>query len=140
MKVKQFARDWSLIFFGSLAAFLISTIIGANLGNWFVNISQNLESKIARTFLGIVSLDIVKVVGLLIAAWFIGPQIRLSPFVVSAGLTLLTFGQEVAVMFLMQRASGLWTDPLIVLCRIIVVMFLIFVVARFVKWRQQDSL
>lgn len=117
-KMIHTARDLSLIFCGALGAYLVSLVVMARVSVPLLPVARSTDAAWVKLALGMVALDLGKVPGLLLVGWLLARATRLTPLASSMGLVLLVYVFDVAVSSLLQQAAWLWTEPLVLVCRL----------------------
>jgi hypothetical protein len=138
MSLRRAARDGSLIFCGAVGAYLVSAVLAARLALGLSAVLEASPSVVLRVAVGAVTLDLSKALGLLAAAWFLGPRVGLPPLAGALGLVALTYAVEAGITTLLQQASWLLFEPWIVLCRVALAGLLVMG-ARWILRRRREG-
>lgn len=127
-------RAGALLLFGGLAAYLIALLAWGRLALW---ISRLAIGPTEKMLLGVLILDLGKLIGLLPVAWLIGIQRPLRPTLAAPILVGLHFLFELLVMSMVEQARWIWSPAWIAATRGSVLLLLI-VPVYWVMVRQGD--
>ena len=139
-KLKKTGRDLSLVFCGSLGAYLVSLVVTARLAMLLSDAIRHSPSVWARVALGLVALDLGKVPGLLLASWILARATHLSPWGNAVGLVLMVYAFDLVVSSMLQQFGWLWGEPAVLACRVAAAVILSLLLARLTKrWRRRKT-
>jgi hypothetical protein len=124
------ARAAALIFVAAAGAYLIHVSTTSHLAFWVGQKAERLSNPLLRMLIGLVVLDLSKVVGLLPAAWLLRRVTHARPVLVATALVVLCFGFELTVMLIIQPAQDAWQWWLFWLARIGAAAVLVWPVQR----------
>jgi hypothetical protein len=111
------ARQVSLLFFGAVGAFLITLLVAAPIMRLVMWFSGTWSTPTLRVIVGAAALDLVKALGLLSAAWLIGPMLRLRSTIAAIVLVVLTYSLDLGLLMLIQQAHASLSNPVVLLTR-----------------------
>ena len=129
------ARTAALILLASTGAYLLSLVSVSWLAYRVARGLQDLSHPWLKLLLGVVLLDLGKLVGLLPAAWLIARRIALRPILAAAALVLLCFAIELAVMATIGQADWVLQTPAILATRCCVAALMVWPVHRMLAHR-----
>jgi hypothetical protein len=118
MHWRRVIHDWSLIFFASLGAYMISVLLAYQIVPHVVALAGSWQSQTGRIVLSIAVLDLSKAPGLILLAWLIGGAIRLRPWIAAIGLILLIYLLDTIVAVVVGQNPWPFDQPLVLLSRI----------------------
>lgn len=124
------ARAAALVFCAAAGAYLLNIAATSHLAFWIGQKAEDLSNPLLRLLIGLVVLDLSKIVGLLPAAWLLRRVTGARPVLVAAALVVLCFGFELAVMLIIQPAQDAWQWWLFWVARICAATVLVWPVWR----------
>lgn len=135
MKLRRQARAWSLVACGAFGSYLVHAAIVGRAALWIAGSLRDLDSAVVRLLLGLLVIDVTKLVALLPAGWLLAPRVALGPATAATGLVLLTYALETAVLAVVQQLS--WTSaPVVIAARAACAALLVWMVARLMQRRR----
>jgi hypothetical protein len=139
MRLRRAAHDWSLLFCGAVAVYLVSAVVAARLAVWLAAAIRSSPSAAARVVLGVLALDLSKAIGLTLAALLLANVVKLGALATALGLVLLTYALDVVVSMLLQQGGWLVLAPAVLACRVAAVALLVALVQLVVRRRRRAS-
>jgi len=124
------ARNAAVLLLGSIGAYLLGSLTISWLAFQVSRAVRHLEPAWLQALLGVLLLDIGKLIGLLPAAWVIRRAVTLSPWPAAAVLVVLCFMLELAMMAVIGQAGWVLSEPTLMATRAATGAALVWPVAR----------
>jgi hypothetical protein len=123
------ARAISLLFFAAIFAFIVNTLVIAQLTARVADLARAIDSLWVRLLLGALLLDLSKLVGLLPAAFVVRRTQTLPPLLAAMLFVLLSLAMELAVHVAIGQ-MWLWTIPGLLAARASLFAVMIWIISR----------
>jgi hypothetical protein len=134
--MRALAKDFALLTFGALGAYLIGVVLAGQLGTPLLALVRDPPSALLRLLLAFVVFDLTRAPPLAGIAWLLGPLLAGRPGSRGVSLVLLTYLLEVVVAALLGQLGAIGQRPWLLLGRLVAIALLVAMVGAIFRRRR----